>query len=210
MSNKLLLPYSNPNNLVSGKQKDVFYRRGEKYYLYSGSTVTQLSISKKALLRNDPTYKNVSWALQLSEDEIGFATYEESWAKNSSGTGKTGWAFISNKSPTIAAPKPTPTPTKTPKPTSTKTPTPTPSKTPTPTPTKTPTPTPTPTQTSSPTPSSTPSPTSTVGPTNTPAPTAAITPTPTKTPTQTPAPTPTSTPAYQDGVGTGIVFVTYQ
>ncbi|MDG9672532.1 C40 family peptidase [Micromonospora sp. DH14] len=99
---------------------------------------------------------------------------------------------VTNPTPPVSTPKPTPTPTKPTKPTPT--PTPTKTTTPTPTPTKTTTPTPTPTLTTTPTPtptgSTTPKPSNT--PSNTPStlppapPSAPNSASPTTTPTTTP------------------------
>ncbi len=99
------------------------------------------------------------------------------------------------------APKPTPTPTPTPKPTPTPAPTPKPTPTPAPAPKPTPTPAPAPKPTPTPTPAPkpTPAPAPTPKPTPTPAPAPKPTPTPapapTPKPTPTPAPTPKPTPA---------------
>ncbi|WP_327042421.1 C40 family peptidase [Micromonospora ureilytica] len=105
---------------------------------------------------------------------------------------------VTNPTPPVSTPKPTPTPsptktskpTPTPSPTKTTKPTPTPTKTPTPTPTLTTTPTPTPTGSTTPTPSKTPSNTPTTVPSA-----------PTNAPTSTP---PTTTPkASASATGSG-------
>ncbi|MFE9190512.1 C40 family peptidase [Micromonospora sp. NPDC007208] len=101
---------------------------------------------------------------------------------------------VTNPTPPVSPPKPTPTPTKTTKPT----PTPTPTKTtkPTPTPTKTTTPTPTPTLTTSPTPT----PSKTPSNTPTPAPSAPSSAPTSASPTTTPK---ASTSATGSGSATG-------
>lgn len=180
------------------KNGDYFYRNGSKFWLYSGTSRSPVLLYPRTFVRNDRKYGTSAWANSLKDNEISFTKPHEMWIKTGSKLSKTGWKFAGYYMPGII---PTPTPTPTPSPTPTFTPTPSPTSVgPTPTPTPPP-PTASPTPTPSPTSSPTPTPTQ-------PPPTAS--PTPTPSPTASPTPTPTPSPTPYVGVGSGIVFVTYE
>jgi len=188
LTQQVQLESSNPERFISASTGTYFYRVGnDLFYLITNGEYTRLELSKRGFALK---YQNQAWFQTIKDYNIVFQYDHELWQKTGNKTGTIGWTFVSNKSlgVTFGEPLPYTVPTATPTPTPTATPVP-----PTPTATETPTPTATPTPTETPTPTATPTPT----PTATPVP-------PTPTATETPTPTPTI------GIGSGVVFVTYE
>lgn len=152
-----ILIRTNPENIIQGSYGDIFYRKGEEFIVISGKTNRWSRLNHKISNFYGP-YANPIYKGRIIATEF----YEETWIKMSLDTDtKTGWVFVSPKSPLVQAINvvdPLPTPTFTPTPTLTATPTytaaPTLTSTPpaTPDPSSTPTPTPTATETMTPTP----------------------------------------------------------
>jgi len=91
---------SDPNNIVSANVLDTFYRKGESTYVISDATgkSTRLDFSIDEFMGqyNNPLYKG---------QPISFTANEETWIKVGGKDGsKTGWKFITSKSP-VTVPK---------------------------------------------------------------------------------------------------------
>ena len=93
-----LLPESNPENVIEAPVGSIFTRFGDQFYLISGGRRSRLNIPKKSfgLSQNPLIFENID------EEIIGFETPGETWRK-SSGNGKTGWSFSTNKT-SVAVP----------------------------------------------------------------------------------------------------------
>lgn len=88
------LNQSSPENVINAPFGSIFTRQGDKFFLISNGSRSQLSLPKKSFATQ---YKNEIWYPTLKEEVITFATDSETWVKKS-GSGKTGWVFITNKS----------------------------------------------------------------------------------------------------------------
>lgn len=93
------LKQSNPENVITAPKGSIFSRQGEKFYLTSGGTTSQLNLSKKAFAIE---YKNEIWYPTLKDDTITFYTSGETWIKIGTGTNKTGWKQLTSNSSNIA------------------------------------------------------------------------------------------------------------
>jgi hypothetical protein len=89
-----ILKESSPENVVAAPVGAMFSRSGETFILKVGEKVSILDITKRRFALK---YQNEIWYNSLTEDIIGFEQENETWIKTS-GTGKTGWSFVSNRS----------------------------------------------------------------------------------------------------------------
>ena len=183
------LAESSPEKLIEASKGTYFYRSGNDIFFIIDKTGkrTKVAIPRKTFALK---YYNQPWYETIADYLIVFEKTYELWQKTGNGYNSIGWTFVSNKSLSVTVGEPLPYIS--------------------PTPTSTPTPTATPTATATPTPTATPTATE-VPPPTTPTPTATPTPTPTATEVPPPTtPTPTATPTATIGVGSGVVFVTYE
>lgn len=96
------LPESSPENVIAAPKGSVFTRVGENFYLTTNGILTKLNLPKKSFALK---YKNEVWYEGLKNEIITFKTNGETWRKIS-GTGKKGWAKISNKTTIVRAIEP--------------------------------------------------------------------------------------------------------
>lgn len=102
MKYRITLDFSNPNNIITASTGNMFYRRGDSFYLIDSKGIYSLSINKRLFVLNHPVYSRSR--IPPDQFNILFSKPQELWAKVGSGRNKTGWKFMGIKAPILPKP----------------------------------------------------------------------------------------------------------
>ena len=102
MRYRVTLDFSNPNNIVSATTGNMFYRKGDSFYLVDSKGIYSLAINKRLFVLNHPVYSRVR--IPPNRMDVAFSKTQELWAKVGTGTNKSGWKFMGIKAPILPKP----------------------------------------------------------------------------------------------------------